>query len=60
MFFIVLERVKKLNEDACNLIRKAESEIKILKEIIINGKLLIFEANKKAINASILGSIKKK
>jgi hypothetical protein len=47
--------LKKSIEEATNLIIKSELEIQKLKDIIFDGKLLIFEKNFNKINKSILG-----
>jgi hypothetical protein len=49
------EIVIKSNEDAKNLIEKAEIRIQKLKDVIFNGHLFSFEKNKDKINRSILG-----
>jgi hypothetical protein len=46
------------NEEATKLIKKAEIEIKNLKDIIFNGNILKFEKNNEKINESILGRLK--
>jgi hypothetical protein len=48
----------KLNEDAANLMNKVESEVNNLKDIIFDGKFLVFEKNKEKIMKSILGFTK--
>jgi hypothetical protein len=50
------ELVVKLNEEATNLIKKAELEIENLKETIFDGKAFKFEKNKEKVNKSIIGS----
>ncbi len=50
--------IKKSNEDVINLIKKAESEIENLKDVIFNGSILKFDKNKQQVNNLILGSIK--
>jgi hypothetical protein len=50
--------LKLSNEDVINLIKKAESEIENLKDVIFNGSILKFDKNKQQVNNLILGSIK--
>jgi hypothetical protein len=47
-----------LNKAANILIKKAELEVKNLKDVIFDGKFLVFEENKEKISKSILGSTK--
>ena len=47
--------VKKSNEDATKLVKKAELEIENLKNIIFNGNILKFERNNEKINKNVLG-----
>jgi len=49
---------KKSNEEAANLIKKAELEIENLKNMILNGDILKFERNNKKINETIFGKLK--
>jgi hypothetical protein len=51
------EMIKNKNEEANNLIKKAEAEIKSLKTVIFDGKIISFEKNDEKINKLILGSI---
>ncbi len=48
----------KANNNAINLIKKADLEIQNLKDAIFDGSLLMFEKNNEKINKSILGRIK--
>ncbi len=50
--------IKKSNEEATNLIKKAELEINNLKNIIFDGNILKFERNNEKINENILGTLK--
>jgi len=50
--------LKKSNEEASNLIKKAELEIENLKDIIFDGKIPFFMKNNGQKNGSILGTIK--
>jgi len=50
--------VIKSNEEATILINKAELEIEKLKDVIFDGKILIFDKNFNKINKSILGVTK--
>jgi len=52
------EMIGKSNEEAKNLIKKAELEIQNLKDIIFDGRLFKFEKNKEKMNKSILGETK--
>jgi len=52
------EVVKKSNEEATNLIKKAEIEIENLKDIIFNENILKFEKNNEKINKNIYGKLK--
>jgi len=47
--------INKANEEAKNLIKKAEFEIENLKDIIFDGKIFKFDKNNQKINKSILG-----
>jgi hypothetical protein len=49
------EIINKVNEEATNLIKRAEEEIQNLKDIIFDGKIFMFEKNNEKINKSILG-----
>ena len=51
--------VKKSNEEANNLIKRAEIEIENLKSIIFDGNILKFERNTEKINDAILGKLNK-
>jgi len=44
-----------IDEEATNLMKKAELEIQNLKDIIFDGQLFKFEKNNEKINKSILG-----
>ena len=50
--------VKKSNEEANNLIKRAEIEIENLKSIIFDGNILKFERNNEKLNETILGRLK--
>jgi hypothetical protein len=50
--------VKKSNEEANNLIKKAELEIEKIKNMILNGEILEFERNNEKINETIIGKLK--
>jgi len=52
------ELVIKSNEEATNLIKKAELEVQNLKDAIFDGKLFKFEKNSEKLNKSILGKTK--
>jgi len=52
------DKVIDLNKEANILIKKAELEVKNLKDVIFDGKFLVFEENKIKIIKSILGSVK--
>jgi len=45
----------KSNEEANNLIKKAELEIENLKDVIFDGRIFIFEKNTDKISKSIIG-----
>ena len=47
--------IKKSNEDATNLFKKAEIEIENVKDIIFNGNILKFEKNNEKICKNLLG-----
>ncbi len=49
------EMVRKLDDDATNLIEKAEVEIRNLKSVIFDGRFFKFEKNKDKIKRSVLG-----
>ena len=51
--------VKKSNEEATNMAKKAELEIENLKNIIFDGNILKFERNTEKINDAILGKLNK-
>jgi hypothetical protein len=50
--------IKKSNQEATKLIKKAEIEIENLKDIIFNGNILKFEKNNEKINRNIFGKLK--
>jgi hypothetical protein len=50
--------VKKSNQEATQLIKKAELEIENLKNMILNGEILKFERNNEKIDKSIFGKLK--
>jgi hypothetical protein len=50
--------IKKSNQEATKLIKKAEIEIENLKDIIFNGNILKFEKNNEKINETIFGKLK--
>jgi hypothetical protein len=50
--------IKKSNEEADNLVKKAELEIENMKNIIFDGSVLKFERNNEKINETILGRLK--
>jgi hypothetical protein len=52
------EMIIKSSEEATNLIKKAELEIENLKNIIFDGRFLMFEKNSQKIEKSILGITK--
>jgi hypothetical protein len=52
------DKVIDLNKEANILIKKAELEVKNLKDVIFDGKFLVFEENKIKMIKSILGSVK--
>ena len=49
--------VKKSNEEANNLVKKAELEIENLKNIIFDGNIMKFVRNNEKINETILGRL---
>ena len=49
------EIINKANEEAANLIKKAELEIENLKDIIFDGQIFKFDKNNEKIKKSILG-----
>jgi hypothetical protein len=49
--------IKKSNEDATKLVKKAELEIENLKDIIFNGNILKFEKNNEKINEYKIGKL---
>jgi hypothetical protein len=51
------EKMIKLNQEAVILKKKAESEIKSIRNIIFSGRSLIFEANDVAIDSDVLGEL---
>jgi hypothetical protein len=57
-FKVDYDIINKANEEAKNLIKKAEFEIHNLKDIIFDGKIFKFEKNDQKINKSILGESK--
>jgi hypothetical protein len=52
------KKLKISNEEALNLVKKAELEIENLKNIIFDGNILKFERNNEKINENILGTLK--
>jgi hypothetical protein len=54
-FKVDYEIINKANEEATNLIKKAELEIENLKDIIFEGQIFKFEKNNEKISKSILG-----
>jgi hypothetical protein len=52
------DKIKKLDEEATYLVKKTQSEIQSLKDVIFDSKLLAFKTNKEKLNKSILGETK--